>query len=422
MRSCLTIVLIFLAAVATNAADWPSFRGPQGNGVSEDSKAPLQWTIVKNVKWSAKLPQASNGSPIVSAGFVFVTAPEDAKGTQRSLYCFDRKSGAKVWSRTVSFEQEDPTHDTNPHGGSTPAADGKRVVVWHGSGGLYCYDFVGKELWKKDLGVFRHMWGYGSSPVIHGDRVILHSGPGKQTFIAAFNLQDGEEVWRQDEPTHGNGEYRDPQGAFPKAYMGSWATPLLTKIDGRLQVVCPMPTRVVGLDATDGKLLWWCEGLRANQGDLAYSSPVLADDICVITGGFGGPSFAFKAGGEGDITSTRRLWRKDSNPQSIGSGVAIDGYFYRPNAGANTIECIEPKTGKVLWTERAGSYWGSIVVAAGRCYVTGQDGTTVVFKPSPEKFELLAKNTLGEGSNATPAVSDGELFLRTHRTLWCIAE
>ena len=349
----LTFALLTLSSALALAADWPAFRGPLGNGISEETKAPLEWDKTKNVNWTAKLPQASNGSPIVSGGFVFVTAPEDAKGTQRNLYCFDRKTGAKAWSKTVTFEKEDPTHGTNPHGGSTPAADGKRVVVWHGSAGLHCYDFEGNELWKQDLGEFRHMWGYGTSPVIHEDRVILHTGPGKRIFVAAFALADGKELWKVEESVSGDGDYRNPDGAFAKAYMGSWSTPLITKLEGKVQAICPLPTRVASFNVADGKELWSCDGLRARQGDLAYSSPVLAGDVCVMTGGFGGPSFAFKVGGAGNITESQRLWHKEANPQSIGSGVVVDGHFYRPNADGIGLECIEPQTGKALCAQNA---------------------------------------------------------------------
>ena len=422
MRQLLTLWMAFACVSWTAAADWPAFRGPQGNGISDEKNAPLEWSKTKNVKWSATLPQPGNGSPIVSGGKVFVTCAEDAKGHGRSLYCFDRKTGEKAWVKTVTFDKDDPTHETNMYCGSTPAADGKRVVVWHSSGGLYCYDFDGKELWKKDLGEFRHMWGYGSSPVIHNDRVILHTGPGKnEIYVAAFALADGKQIWRTDEPFEGDGDYRAKDGAYDKAYMGSWATPLIATIDGKEQAICTMPKRVVSYDLDGGKILWFCEGIRAKQGDLAYSSPAVSGDVCIVTGGFGGPSLAVKVDGDGDITD-KRLWRKDSNPQSIGSGVVIDGYLYRPNAGPGTIECIDPKTGDIKWTERASTYWGSIVSVAGRCYAPGQDGVTLVFKPSPEKFELLAKNSLGEGTNSTPAISDGEFFIRTMKTLHCIGQ
>jgi outer membrane protein assembly factor BamB len=405
-----------VVAIPAVAADWPAFRGPQGNGVSTEQTAPLEWSPTKNVKWKAELSQPGNGSPIVSGSLVFVTAVEDPKGYGRSLYAFDRESGDLAWKNTVNFDQDDPTHDTNPYAGTTPAADGKHVVVWHSSAGLYCYDFEGKQLWTKDLGQFRHMWGYGTSPVIYKDRVILHSGPGKQVFVAAFDLASGNELWRQNEELEGDGEHRPD-----KAYMGSWATPVIAELNGRDHLICAMPTRLVSYDPQSGEILWTCDGLRGPKGDLAYSSPVLAGNICVQTGGFNGPALAVEIKGKGDITE-HRLWRQESSPQSIGSGVVVDGYFYRPNAGPGTIDCIDPKTGKVLWSERTGTFWGSIVHVAGRCYVTAQDGTTFVFKPSPEKFELLARNALREPSNATPAISNGEFFVRTHKGLFCIGE
>ena len=414
--SCLLLLACSLSVA--QAADWPGFRGPQGNGISTETAAPLEWNSEKNLKWKVELPQPSNGSPIVSNGCVFVITAEDAKGRERSLYCFNRTSGAKHWVKTVTYAQDEPTHGTNPHGSTTPVANGKYVVAWHGSAGLFCYDFAGNELWKRELGEFVHMWGAGTSPVIVGERVIIHSGPGKKVLVAAFELYTGKPLWEHEEPLAGNGEQRPDKG-----YLGSWSTPLVAKIDDKTQILCAFPTRVVSYDPADGKLLWSCDGLHGPKGDLSYSSPVIAGDTCVCIGGFNGPGLGFKlSGASGNITEKHTLWRVEQNPQSIGSGVVVDGFFYRPNAGPGTIDCIDPQTGKIQWTERATTFWGSMVYVAGRCYVTGQDGTTLVFKPSPEKFELLAKNALGEGSNATPAISDGQWFLRTHKHLHCIAE
>jgi outer membrane protein assembly factor BamB len=182
-----------------------------------------------------------------------------------------------------------------------------------------------------------------------------------------------------------------------------------------------LPTRVVGFDPEKGTILWHCDGLRGPRGNLAYSSPVMAGDICICVGGYQGPSLGFQLGGSGDITPQRK-WLRETNPQSIGSGVVVDGYFYRPNAGPGTIECLDPATGEIKWTGRAEEFWGSIVYVAGHCFVTAQSGNVFVFKPTPEKFDLLYKNVMGEGSNATPAVSDGEFFIRTHKQLFCIAE
>lgn len=175
----------------SSADDWPAWRGPLGNGISAERSAPVTWGPDKNIKWKAPLPYRGNGSPIVSNGRVFVTCPEDGEGKRRSLYCFDRRDGKQLWVQTINFGKSTPTHNTNPHSSSTPVSDGKRVVVFHDAAGLVCYDFEGKELWKRDLGEFRHAWGYGNSPILHEGKIILNSGPGKRVFLTAINLNTG---------------------------------------------------------------------------------------------------------------------------------------------------------------------------------------------------------------------------------------
>ncbi|MCA8990076.1 MAG: PQQ-binding-like beta-propeller repeat protein, partial [Planctomycetaceae bacterium] len=180
MLRCILLMTLFLFSsnLPVQAGDWPMFRGPLLNGIAENESAPTTWSETENVLWKAPLPSPGNGSPIVSQGLVFVTAMEDAEGLQRGLYCFDATTGEKQWSRVVAFDKVMPTHKTNPHAPTTPASDGERVVVWHGSAGLHCYDHQGKEQWSQNLGEFRHMWGFGSSPILFEDKVILHTGPG----------------------------------------------------------------------------------------------------------------------------------------------------------------------------------------------------------------------------------------------------
>jgi outer membrane protein assembly factor BamB len=418
-RTTLAFLIVLTITVAAQAGDWPAFRGPHGNGITSETGVPVEWSADENVKWKTPLPQPGNGSPIVVAGRVLVNCAEDADGKQRSLYCFDRKTGEKLWVQTVDFGKKMPTHKQNPYCGSTPASDGERVVTWHSSAGLHCYDLEGKQLWSRDLGEFEHIWGYGSSPLIYKDRVLLNSGPGERVFMAAFDLKTGETLWEQEEPQDSDNTSRNAAGK----YKGCWATPVVVNVDGRDQAICTMPTRVVAYDPMSGDIVWSCEGIRGPKGDLAYSSPLVGDDVCVATGGFGGPSVSVKLGGKGDVTETLRLWREEKNPQSIGSGVLIDGYVYKPNAGPGTIQCLKPETGEVVWNGRAGAnMWGSLVYADGRAYVTSQDGKTLVFKPNPEKFEEIAVNQLGESSNSTPAISDGNIFIRTHNNLYCIGK
>lgn len=415
-RRAVAVPLLLAVASHLNAGDWPAFRGPHGDGHA-DGAAPTKWSASENVAWKTPLPRPANGSPIVSRGSVFVTCPEDGEGKLRSLYCFDARSGKLRWVKTVDFGKQTVTHDTNPYCGTTPVSNGKQVVVWHGSAGLFCYDLDGSELWSRNLGEFEHMWGYGTSPILHDGRVILHTGPShERIFTLALRLETGETVWQTDEPQDGDGDHRKDG-----KYHGSWSTPIVAKVGGETQLIVSLPSRVNGYDPRTGKLLWWCDGLRHDGGDLSYSSPIACGDLCFITGGFNGPAMAFRLGGRGNLTDSGRLWRREREPQSIGTGVFVDGFVYRPNAGPGTVECVEPSRGDVQWTQRASANsWSSIVAAGGLLYSIDQNGTTVVFKPNPEKFEEVATNSLGEATNATPAVADGRIYIRTAGHLWCM--
>lgn len=428
MNSLLAVIAWILAALAVAAdpasgADWPAFRGPTGDGVAPDGEtAPLHWGVgAKNVRWKAPLPGPANSSPIVSRGRVFVTCAQE-QGRKRTLYCFDRKTGAELWARTIDFDGDEPTHRTNPYCGSTPVADGTRVVVWHGSAGVFCYDFDGRQLWRRELGEARHDWGYGSSPILHGKNVILNFGPGERQFLVALDLETGNVLWKHDEP--------GGSGRTDVRMVGSWSTPVLTKVGGRDQVLCSMPTRLVACDPGSGKLLWSCAGLGTERVDMVTASPVVCGDVCVaFTGWIDGPTMGVQLGGGGgdsgdtdDVTATHRLWLA-RQAQRTGSGVAVDGHVYVVNSGPGTAQCIDCRSGKIMWTRRVegGESWGSVVMVAGRFYVTSRAGVTTVFRADPEKFEILAANDLGEASHATPAVSDGEIFLRTDKHLYCIA-
>lgn len=413
--------LVFLITMMTfhpqaTAGDWASFRGPHGLGVTSEVGFAVKWSPTENIRWKIAMPNKGNESPIISNGRVFVTsASED--GTTRRLHCLDRKNGASIWTANVEFPITEVTHKTNPFGAATPASDGKRVVVWHGSAGLYCYDFEGTELWKTDLGKVGHIWGYGSSPVIHSGKVVLNFGPGNEQFIVAVDLETGGIVWKHDEPGGNN----DRQGRM----VGSWSTPVVTEVNGAPQIICSLATRVVSLNPDNGDVIWWCNGLSGRNGDLVYTSPLIGKGIGIAMGGYTGPAIGFRLDGKGDVTSTHRLWRDEKKqPQRIGSGVIVGDHVYIANAGPGTIQCLNLMTGEEVWTGRGpgSNHWGAIVFAEGRLYVTNQEGTTIVFAPNPEKLEILAMNELGESSNSTPAFSDGEIFLRTDKQVYCVSQ
>jgi len=400
-----------------SAQDWPQWRGPRGDGVAPEQAVRLRWDREQGVRWRTPLARPGNGSPIVVGGRVFVTMAEDEEGKRRSLYCFDRADGAQLWVRTIDFGRAMPTHATNPHCSTTPASDGKRVVVWHASAGLFCYDVDGRLLWRHEMGEFRHEWGHGTSPVLHDGKVLLHSGPGAQSFVASFDLDTGMMDWKILEPDHLSVEQREQ-----KRLAGSWCTPLVQTVGDRTLLLCGQPTRVVAYDVLDGSIAWWCAGLISSRGDLTYSSPSVADDVCLIVGGYNGPTIGVKIGGSGNVTETHRVWREDDVMSNCASGVAVDGAFYIPDMGG-FVHCIDASSGAVLWKERIGrgNTWGSVVRIGELLYLTNQKSTTFVFEPNKEKLVVLAENPLDEPGNATMAVAGGELFLRTHEALYCIA-
>jgi outer membrane protein assembly factor BamB len=409
------ICLFGLAAALAEAGDWPSFRGPDGTGVAREEHAPVHWGPTENVLWKSLLPRPGNSSPIAVGGRVFVTCAE-SQGKQRHLYCHDRKTGTILWVRTVEVDDVEPTHPTNPYCASTPVADDSHVIVWHGSAGVFCYSLDGAPVWKTDLGPIRHDWGYASSPILHRGNVILNFGPGSRMFLAALDLRTGGLLWKYEEP--GGLDTTD------KKMIGSWTSPLVVEVEGRDQVLCAMPTRVIACDAETGELRWFCTGLADEKATLVYPSPLVWKGFGVaFTGWVNSPTIGFKLGGSGDVTASNRVWQARQS-QQIGSGVMVDGFAYIVTGSPSAAQCMECQTGKVLWTERleGGESWGSLVLAAGRFYVTSRRGVTSVFRAGPDTFELLAQNDLGEPSNATPAISDGQIFLRTDQHLYCISD
>jgi len=394
----LLLLPLLLCATPVHADDWPQFRGPSGSGKGAGAEAPVEWGPEKNVRWRTPLGGAGNSSPIVSKGSVFVTVAAD-KGKKRSLACLDRKTGAVLWTRTVEFAGVEPTQEDNPACGSTPCADGERVIVWHASAGLHAYDFGGKLLWSRDLGKVDHMWGYGSSPILHGEHVILNVGPGDRTFLVALDRKTGDVVWKTEEA-----------GGKSKEWVGSWCTPRIVTVGGREQILVAWPDHVKTYDPATGRETWRCEGM----GKLVYADVAVDGGIGIATGeDEGGNSIGFRLGGE-------RLWARP-RPLEVGTGMIVDGHLWSvDNNGVLRATAVE--TGKPALEARlpGGAAWSSMVSSGGRLYVTTRTGDTVAFTPDLKKFAPLAINKLGESTNATPAVSDGEIFLRTSKAVYCV--
>jgi len=421
MRSRLICLCLGVLAFPSFAANWPTWRGENGLGVAPETKLPLKWSATENVVWKVPLPERGNSTPVVWNDKVFVT---QAVGDRRTVMCFDRRSGKTLWQSGTSYGEEEETHETNPYCSSSPVTDGERVIAWFGSAGVFAYDMNGKELWKVDLGKQSHIWGFASSPVIHGDICILYFGPGERAFLLGLDKRSGKELWRvKDPPIEKRPRTDGFRGQEENGIVGSFSSPILLEANGRTELVMSYPQLICAYDPKTGRELWRCDGLN----ELLYGSPIAGDGVVVVMGGFQGTTVAVKAGGSGDVTGSHRLWRHERTQNRLGSGVIHDGHVYILNT-PGIAECIELKTGKVIWQERVkgtgptSESWSSMVLAGDRVYVLNQSGDTVVLKASP-KFEVLAVNALvKELTNASHAISDGQIFIRTHKHLWCIGE
>ena len=405
-------MLALLVCAPLQAENWPAWRGPTGLGISKEPEDafPLEWGPEKNVRWKVPLPGPGNSTPIVWEGRIFITQATEG-GKSRSTLCLDRADGKVLWRRDVEYAEAEPTHEDNPYCSASPATDGKRVVVLHGSAGACAYDLEGAELWRYETGKLHHIWGNASSPVLHGSLCYLNCGPGDRTFLVALDVETGKKVWQVDIPG-------GLSGGETSTWTGSWSTPLVLSRDGAPELLVSYPHRLLALEPASGREIWRAEGL----GRLVYTSPVFGDGIVAALSGFMGPAIAVKAGGGGDVTSTHRVWRHEKAPQRIGSGVPLDGNLYIVNE-PGVAECLELRTGNTLWRERLGSTcWSSPVLIGSRLYVPDMSGDCFVFRASPARLDLLGKSSLGERTLSSFAVSNGEILIRTHRRLWCIAK
>jgi outer membrane protein assembly factor BamB len=406
---------ILLAAAASTlfAENWPAWRGPNANGVSNARDLPVTWTQTENIRWKTPLDGPCNSTPIVWGDRVFLTQGLDG-GRRRAIVAIDRSSGKKLWLHEVPCSVEETSHRDNPPCSGSPATDGNAVYAHFASAGVVACDFVGKELWHRDLGPVLHKWGNGTSPVIYKNLLIIYQGPGEPTFITALDKRTGKTIWEKKEP------------GINSPVFGSWSTPVVITVGGRDELIMPLPGDRVGgdgefkaYDPMTGDELWRCVGL----GTEVYAMPVVsaARDLIIGISGHNGPTMAVRPGGRGDVTESHRLWHTTSNPQRIGSGVLHDGHLYLADADG-FAECLDARNGERVWKERlAGKLWGSMLLADGRLHVSNLEGQTFVLAASP-KFELIAKNDIGEPTYSALAVSNGELFLRTYENLYCIAK
>lgn len=429
-------LMLTSAAISATGANWPAWRGSEGSGVCQETNLPLHWSTNQNVRWSVPLPGPGNSTPIVWDDKVFITQGIE-KDHLRRVMCFSRSNGELLWQAGPVWAEKEQGGDSNPPCSPSPVTDGERVIAWFGSAGVYCYDLAGHELWRRDLGRQSHVWGYAASPVIYGELVFLNFGPGPRCFVMAMEKNTGKTVWQHDVPPIGpDAKWEDFGGTLeewkqlgsPKVadVSGSCATPLLVHTPDRDELVVAFELRVLALAPRTGKRLWLCAG----PNTCAYSSPCFGDGLIYLTeSGSRNIATAIRPGGSGDITATHRLWHIGPPARNIciGSPLIYQGHVYQVTSGG-AAQCLDLQTGKMVWDQRlAGSgtrnsCWSSALLSGDRLYVPNQNADVFVLRASTN-FTGLATNSIGgEKMNASLAVSNGDIFLRTYSRLWCIAE
>ena len=425
------LVAVFVSTAA--AQNWPQFRGPGATGVVESPGQPVKWdaTAAQGVRWKIAIPGLAHSSPVVWGNKIFVTtAVSSGKDETRfglfgdvtpvkddpvhtwKVYAIDKNKGTILWER-VAYEgiPKVKRHPKSSHAASTPVTDGKYLIAMFGSEGLYAYDLNGKLLWKRDLGVLDagwfydadYQWEYGSSPIIYKNLVIVQADIQKNPFIAAYDLKTGKQVWKTD-----------------REEIPSWGTPTVYEGKQRAELVTNGAKAIRGYDPATGKELW----RLGPMSEITTPTPFAALDLIFVTSGYAPiqPIYAIKPGGSGDLSlkdgkesSDFIAWSKQRGGPYMPTPIVYGDLLYTcSNQGVLTA--YNAKTGERVYQERlggtGGAFTASPVASDGKIYLASEDGDVFVVKAGP-KYELLAKNPVGEVMMATPAISDGVVIVRT---------
>jgi outer membrane protein assembly factor BamB len=449
MRSRPLLCTAFAALLAASSAaqtpradSWASFRGNRAAGVAEGQNLPERWDAEKGsgVKWKTAIPGLAHSSPIVWGERVYVTtavssrgidsfrhglygdgdASEDRSSQQWKLYALDRRSGKIVWERTA-YEgvPREKRHMKASYANSTPATDGKRVVAFFGSQGLYAYDTAGRLLWKKDLGVLNagaydlpeYEWGTASSPIIYKDTVVVQCDTQKDSFLLAADLKTGKTVWKT-----------------AREELPSWGTPTVYDGKSRTEIVTNASNFIRGYDPATGRELWRLGG----SSKITAPTPVYSGDLIVVASGRRpeAPIFVIRAGASGDITlgkdqtsNEHVAWSRRQRGSYMPTPLIYGQYLYvLSNQGV--FDCYDLKTGAEVYRQhlphKGGGFSASPVAADGKIYLPSEDGDIFVVRAGAQ-YELLATNPSGELLMATPAIASGTMFVRTQHHVFAVS-
>ena len=402
----LLVAIMLLAAINGRALgeNWPGWRGPRGDGTSLEKNVPVEWSATESVVWKVPIPGKGHASPIVWGDRIFVvTAAEELN--QRVLLCLDRTNGRVLWQRVVLAAPLEKLHRLNSRASSTPATDGEKVYVSfldHDKMFVAAYDFDGNEMWSVRPGVFSSMHGYCSSPVLWKDKVIVngdHDGP---AYLVALECTTGRTIWKTPRPNE----------------TRSYCPPIIRHIEGRNQMILSGSLCVASYDPDTGKQHWIIDGPTEQY----VASLVYNGELLFMTCGF--PDLfvqAIRPNGTGNVTKTHVAWQKDKDCSYVPSPIAIGPYFLVVS-DTGVATCYEATSGKSLWRERLGPHFSaSLVTANGLAYFLSDKGLMTIVRPGP-KFQVVARNDIGEDMRASPAISDGQMFLRGVENLYCIGK
>ena len=398
-----------------HAENWPQWRGPSANGVSLEANLPVQWSATENITWKLPMPGLSGSTPIVWGDRIFLNVADNGS---LFLWAVDRNKGVPLWKQHLG----DGDHKQRKQNMSTPSpvSDGKNVWVMTGTGILKAFDLSGTQVWMRDLqkdyGQFGLNWGYGSSPMLHEDSLYVQVLHGMKTddpsYLLRISKANGRTIWRVERPTNARQESPD-----------SYTTPALLRHGHNVEVIVTGGDVVTGHDIGTGRELWRANGLNPtdNGSYRIVASPVVHGDI-IIAPSRVRPMLVLKAGGRGDVTSSHVMWSFDNGPD-VPTPVTDGTYTYVVN-DRGIMWCLEAKTGKEVYGQqrlRPGTYSGSPVLGDGKLYVTNEDGLTSVVRAGP-KFEVLAENAFDDYTLSSPAISDGQIFIRTTGALWAVGK
>lgn len=399
-----SLVLTLLLSSAANADNWPAWRGPGNQGISTETKLPLQWSRSQNVRW--KTPVAGNGvsQPVVWEDRIFLTGSDGRLNEKLHIYCYARSDGRQLW-HTRLFGSA-PTDLYAPGGMAvpTPATDGRYLYVLFGSGDLAALDFDGRPVWIRSLaqeyGPFRNRWGMSSSPILYKDMLLVQVDHTGNSYLLAVTAKTGVNRWKTDKPDTGV----------------NWTSPLVVPVNKGFQIVTFGTHFARGYDPEQGTELWQRNGMSSQ----CICSPVQEGSTLVACSSDG--TFALEMDGTtGTLPASKVLWTNKKVGTFITSPLLYGGHVYVAS-DKGFVNCLSAKTGISAWKERLGDqYHASPVAGADRVYFAAKEGVVHVVAAGA-KFEVLAENDIGEGLVASPALSNGQIFLRGEKHLYCIEE